>query len=98
MWLALVALFGLDDEAEAVRVAREQSRLTHAAPQCVDAWHYFVRLPRATVLGSGHPLEFGRWCGHPDVERAKTALWGGRERRDISSRSGYFAESLEAAL
>ncbi len=35
MRLAPVALFGLDNEAEAIRIAREQSRLTHAAPQCI---------------------------------------------------------------
>ena len=97
MRLAPVALFGLDDEAEAIRIAREQSRLTHAAPQCVDACDYFVRLLRLTILGGGHALELGRWSGHPAIEKAKTAYWGGRERRDIRS-TGYVADTLEAAL
>lgn len=97
MRLAPVALFGLDNEAEAIRIAREQSRLTHAAAQCVDACDLFVRLLRSTVLGGGHPLELGRWSGHPDIEEAKTAYWGGRERRFIRS-GGYVAETLEAAL
>ncbi len=49
------------------------------------------------MLGGGHPLELGRWSGHPDIEEAKTAYWGGRERRFIRS-GGYVAETLEAAL
>ena len=97
MRLAPVALFCLDNEAEAIRIAREQSRLTHAAPQCVDACDYFVQLLRSTMLGGGHPLELGRWSGHPDIDAAKTAYWGGRERRFIRS-GGYVAETLEAAL
>ena len=97
MRLAPVALFGLDNEAEAIRIAREQSRLTHAAAQCIDACDLFVRLLRSTVLGGGHLLELGRWSGHPDIEEAKTAYWGGRERRFIRS-GGYVAETLEAAL
>ncbi len=98
MRLAPVAIFTLDaSEAEAVRIAREQSRLTHATPVCVDACDYFVRLLRLTILGGGHPLELGRWSGHPAIEKAKTAYWGGRERRDIRS-TGYVADTLEAAL
>ena len=97
MRLAPVALFCLDNEAEAIRIAREQSRLTHAAPQCLDANEYFVQLLCSTVPGGGHPLELGRWSGHPDIEVAKTAYWGGRERRLIRS-GGYVAETLEAAL
>ena len=97
MRLAPVALVYLDDEAEAIRIAREQSRLTHAALQCVDACDYFVQLLRSTMLGGGHPLELARWFGHPNIEAAKTAYWGGRERRFIRS-GGYVAETLEAAL
>ncbi len=97
MRLAPVALFCLDNEAEAIRIAREQSRLTHAAPQCISACDYFVQLLRSTMLGGGHPLELGRWSGHPDIEAAKTAYWGGRERRFIRS-GGYVAETLEGAL
>ncbi len=97
MRLAPVALFTLDNEVEAIRIAQEQSRLTHAAPQCVDACDYFVRLLRSTLLGGGHPLELGRWSGHSDIERAKTAYWGGRERRSLRS-SGYVADTLECAL
>ncbi len=59
MRLAPVALFALDDPAEAIRIAREQSRLTHAAPQCVDACDYFVQLLRSTILGGGHPSNSG---------------------------------------
>ena len=98
MRLAPIALFTLDSsEAEAVRIAREQSRLTHAALQCVDACDYFVQLLRSTLLGGGHPLELGRWSGHPDIERAKTAYWGGRERQSLRS-SGYVVDTLECAL
>ena len=97
MRLAPVALFALDNEAEAVRIARDQSRLTHAAPQCLDACEFFVRSLRSTVLGRGHPLELGLWSGHPDINRAKAALWGGQDRHSIRS-GGYVADTLEAAL
>ena len=97
MRLAPVALFALDNEAEAVRIAWEQSRLTHAHPACLDACEFFVRLLRSTVLGRGHPLELGRWSGHPDVNRAKAALWAGQDRRSIRS-GGQVADTLEAAL
>ena len=85
MRLAPVALFALDDPAEAVRIARKQSRLTHAAPQCLDANDYFVQLLRSTLLGGGHPLELGRWSGHSAIEAAKTAYWGGWDRNLIRS-------------
>ena len=97
MRLAPVALFALDNEAEAVRIAREQSRLTHAAPQCLDACEFFVRLLRSTVLGRGHPLELGRWSGHPDVNRAKAAYWGGQERQSARA-GGYAPDTLQSAL
>ncbi|RYC30311.1 ADP-ribosylglycohydrolase family protein [Lichenibacterium minor] len=99
MRLAPVALFGLDDEVEAIRIAREQSRLTHAAPVCVDACGYFVQLLRLTILGEEDPLKLAlpRWSGHPEIMRAKTALWGGLERRQIRS-GGYVVDTLQAAL
>lgn len=97
MRLAPVALYALDNEAEAVRIAREQSRLTHAAPQCLDACEFFVLLLRSTVLGLDHPLELGRWSGHPDINRAKAALWGGQDRRSLRS-GAYCADTLECAL
>ena len=99
MRLAPVALFGLDDEAEAVRVAREQSRLTHAAPVCMDACDYFVRLLRLTILGEEDPIKLAlvKWSGHPEVQRAKAAYWNGLRRKDIRS-TGYVVDTLEAAL
>ena len=99
MRLAPVAIFGLDNEAEAVRIAREQSRLTHAHPACVDACDYFVRLLRLTILGEEDPIKLAlvKWTGHPEVVRAKAALWNGLARKDVRS-TGYVIDTLKAAL
>ncbi|WP_237479121.1 ADP-ribosylglycohydrolase family protein [Lichenibacterium dinghuense] len=99
MRVAPVALFGLDDEAEAVRIAREQSRLTHAHPACVSTCDYFVRLLRLFILGEEDPIKLAlvKWSGHPEVQRAKAALWGGLKRKDARS-TGYVIDTLESAF
>lgn len=99
MRLAPVALFGLDNEAEAIRIARAQSCLTHAHPACVDACDYFVRLLRLTLLGEEDPIKLAlvKWTGHPEVQRAKAAYWNGLKRKDVRS-TGYVIDTLEAAL
>ena len=52
MRLAPVALFALGDADEATRLARDQSRLTHGAPQAVEACAFLAALLRQAILGA----------------------------------------------
>ena len=100
MRLAPVALFSLDaSDEEARRIARDQSRLTHAHPACLSANEYLVLLLRLLLRGETDPLVLAlpRFAGHPDVLRAKSAWWGGMERRHVKSEGGVVS-TLEAAL
>ena len=56
MRLAPAALFALQNAALADRIARDQSRTTHGAPEAVDACGYFVELLRTAILGNGDVL------------------------------------------
>ncbi|TXN00179.1 ADP-ribosylglycohydrolase family protein [Methylobacterium sp. WL64] len=62
MRLAPVALHTLHDIAEAERIAGEQSRTTHGAPQAIEACSYFVQLLREAILGQ------------PDVLRSRARI------------------------
>ncbi|RYC34083.1 ADP-ribosylglycohydrolase family protein [Lichenibacterium minor] len=100
MRLAPVAIFTLDaPEAEAVRIARDQSRLTHGSDVCLDSCSYLVQLLRLILRGESDPLKLAmpQFEGHPDILRAKTALWGGLERRNVKS-TGFVVHTLEASL
>ena len=100
MRLASVSVFTLDAPVEeAVRIAREQSRLTHGSEVCLDGCSYLVQLLRLILQGIEDPLVLAlpRFEGHPDVLRAKSSLWGGTERRHIKS-GGYCADTLSASL
>lgn len=95
MRVAPVALFALDDADLADRMARDQSRTTHAAPQALEACAYFVQLLRAAI--SGEELRAREWNGDPAVKAIATGSWKGKTRRQIRS-SGYVIHTLEAAL
>ena len=74
MRLAPVALFTLPDMSQADDVARDQSRITHAAPQAVEACAYFVQLLRGAILGEADVLRPRSWLG-PDTEGLRDRLW-----------------------
>lgn len=98
MRLAPAVLFALDDEAEAARLARDQSRTTHGAPQAVECCELFAGMLREAVLGGGGDvLRPRQWPGHEAVARVADGGWRGKERSRISS-SGYVVHTLEAAL
>lgn len=100
MRLAPVVAFTIDAPTEeAVRIARDQSRLTHAHPACLSANEYLVQLLRLLLRGETDPLVLAlpRFEGHPGVLRAKSAIWGGMERRHVKSTGGV-VDTLEAAL
>ena len=101
MRVSPVAVWGLDrTEAEMRRVAREQSRTTHAAPQCLDACEaYAVMLAEAIRSGDRDAAySAGASCevGEPILGILR-GEWRDKPRHAIAS-SGYVVHSLEAAL
>ena len=99
MRLSPVALHALNDGDRARRIAADQSRTTHGAPQAVEACVWFADLLRRAVLGEpvASLLAPGRWDGHQSMRDAVSGSWRGRARGDIRS-SGYVIHTLEAAL
>lgn len=101
MRLSPVALWGVGKPWGQVRqVARDQSRTTHAAPQCLDACEgYTSILIEAIVSGDfASALKKGGQCEVDDPIAAILAgSWRGKPRHKIAS-SGYVAHSLEASL
>ena len=101
MRLSPVALWGLGRPREQVRqVARDQSRTTHAAAQCLDACEgYTAILIEAIVSGEfSGALKTGEQCEvDPPISTILSRGWQGKARHQIAS-SGYVAHSLEASL
>ncbi len=100
MRLSPVALWGWDRDAALVaQVARDQSRLTHGADECLAACEGFAALlvrairgePKAQLLAP-HRVDAPR-----AVAEIFGGAWQGKARSQISS-SGYVVHSLEAAL
>lgn len=98
MRLAPAVLATLDDAAETERVARDQSRTTHGAPQAVDACVLLAATLREAILGVGGPLGPRDFAGHhPAVISIAAGSWRNKPRAKIRS-SGYVVDTLEAAL
>lgn len=97
MRLAPVALFALHDSDHADQIARDQSRITHAAPQAVEACAYFVPLVRDAILGQSDVLRPRTWAGDPAIAAIASGSWSQKSRDQIRS-SGYVIDTLEAAL
>ncbi len=99
MRLAPVALSALYDADEVRRIAREQSRTTHGAPQAVEACEWFADALRRAILGASRQevLAARPWAGHPAVAAMASGAWRGRPRVDVRS-SGYVMHTIEAAL
>lgn len=96
MRLAPIAIATFDDGDEAQRLAGVSSRLTHGAPQSVDACAYFAQLLHEAIAG-GDPLAPRTVDAHPEVAAVAAGGWRGKARENISS-SGYVVHTLEAAL
>ena len=99
MRLAPAALFALDDADGAVRLAQHQSRLTHGAPQAVEACAFLATLLREAILGADKATVLAPrvWKGHPAVRAVAGGSWHGKGRAAIRA-SGYVVHTLEAAL
>ncbi|TXN39178.1 ADP-ribosylglycohydrolase family protein [Methylobacterium sp. WL7] len=98
MRVAPVALRALEDDALAARIARDQSRTTHAAPEAVEACDLFVRILCEAIKGGGKDALRPRpWDGAPKVKAIAAGAWRGKPRAQIRS-TGYVIDTLEAAL
>lgn len=97
MRLAPAALFTLGDPQRADRLARAQSRTTHAAPQCLDGCALLVELLRGAILGEPDVLRPRAIAAHPAIRALASGASRGRARHAIRS-SGYVVDTLEAAL
>ena len=102
MRLSPVAIWGARrGEAEIVQVARDQSRLTHGAHECLAACEGYALLTARAILGARPPeLLDASPLTAPVTERLDAVFAGGwrdKDRAAISS-SGYVVDSLEAAL
>lgn len=97
MRLAPVALFALHDAAHADQLARDQSRVTHAALQAIEACAYFVQLLREAILGEPDMLRPRTSSGDPAITAIASGSWQQKTRDQIRS-SGYVVDTLEAAL
>lgn len=100
MRLSPVAIWGVRrGEAETARVAREQSRLTHGAAECLAACEGYALLTARAIQGASKAEILAPF--HRDAPPAIAAVlagsWRGKTRDAISS-SGYVVDSLEAAL
>jgi ADP-ribosylglycohydrolase len=108
MRLAPVPLAYAQDPAEAVRLAGESSRTTHALPVCVDACRYLGGLFVGAVAGAtkdallspGYAPAPGLWDAaplHPKIATVAAGSFLAKEPPAIRG-TGYVVASLEAAL
>ena len=99
MRLAPAVLWTLDDPGACQRLAREQSRTTHGAPQALDACAVLADKLRRAIAGEskGAVLADEDTETHPAVRAVAAGSWRTKDRAAISS-SGYVVHTLEAAL
>lgn len=95
MRLASVALFTLDDPWAADRIARDQGRTTHGAPEAVEACAYFVQILRAAILGEADVLRPRAWIG-ADCDPLFPRIWKSDERDHLTLHPEAEAPKVEA--
>jgi ADP-ribosyl-[dinitrogen reductase] hydrolase len=95
MRLAPVALYALDDAEEADRIARDQSRTTHGAPEAIEACAYFVQILRAAILGEGDVLRPRAWMG-ADCDALFPRHWQSDERDFLTLHPSAEEAAIEA--
>ena len=98
MRLAPAVVGSLQDAAACRRIAGEQSRTTHGAPQAVQSCQFFADLLRRAIRGETKDTVLAPqdWDGHPAVRAVAAASWRGKDRASIRS-TGYVIHTLEAA-
>lgn len=96
MRLAPAALFGWNDREQAIDVARQQSRVTHGAPQAVDACG-LMAAALVDAIGTGELRLSSDTILHPALAPLVQREFDEKPRSAITS-SGYVVDTLEAAL
>ena len=99
MRLAPAVLVALPGEDEARRIAVEQGRTTHAAPEALEGCALLAGLLREAILGGTKEAVLAPrdWRGEAAIAAIAAGSWRGRPREAIRS-SGYVVHTLEAAL
>ncbi len=108
MRVAPVPMFFANQPREAIRMAADSSRTTHAAPTAVDGCRYFAALIVGALRGTGKeellselycPVE-GYWKANPLVPEIHEVASGSFRRKEPPEikGTGYVVRSLEAAL
>jgi ADP-ribosyl-[dinitrogen reductase] hydrolase len=100
MRLAPAVLAALRAPERAIALARAQSEVTHAAPECLDAAEVLARVLIAGIAGAGLEAVYAggaETLASPKVRAIAEGGWRGKSRDQIRS-SGYVIDTLEAAL
>ncbi len=108
MRLAPVPLAFAGEPEEAIRLAGEMSRTTHAAPEPVDACRYYSGLilgalagdPKETLLGTRYSPLLGIWPASalsPKIDLIAAGSFKTKQPPEIQG-TGYVVQALEAAL
>jgi ADP-ribosyl-[dinitrogen reductase] hydrolase len=102
MRLSPVAIWGIrHSDDEIMRVARDQSRTTHGAPECLTACEAYAVMTARAIRGDDRSAIFAAPTTiTPPSERLAGIFageWRGQPRANIES-SGYVVDSIEAAL
>ena len=108
MRLAPVPMFFASDASKALAMAADSSRVTHAAPEAVDACRYFAGLlvgalggvDKQTLLSPLYCSVEGLWGREPlsrKIAEVASCSFKDRSPPDIRG-TGYVVEALEAAL
>jgi ADP-ribosyl-[dinitrogen reductase] hydrolase len=100
MRLAPAAIVARGEPSKAASLARAQSEVTHAAPECLDSADVLARIVTAGIVGRGRDALVAGVeanAGSPKVSAVANGSWRGKKRNEIRS-SGYVVDTLEAAL
>jgi ADP-ribosyl-[dinitrogen reductase] hydrolase len=99
MRLAPVAIRFHAAPEHAARMARAQSRVTHAAPDALDAASLLARVLVAAIAGAGKAALQGHGAvvADPAVAAVAAGVWRGKRREHVAA-DGSACGTLEAAL
>ena len=100
MRLAPAAIVARGEPTQAASLARAQSEVTHAAPECLDSADVLAHIIAAGIAGRGQDALVAGVeanAGSPKVSAVANGAWRGKTRNEIRS-SGYVVDTLEAAL
>jgi len=100
MRLAPAVLAAYREPARAIALARAQSEVTHAAPECLDSAEFLAGVLIAGIAGHGFEAVQSHSAEAFVSQKVRDIAhggWRGRSRDEIKS-SGYVIDTLEAAL